>query len=53
MNYIHQLQEDIKEKTEEIARLNDIIHNLRVHMYLSKFDYPNDYINVKDVLNLL
>jgi len=44
MNYIKRLQ-------EENRQLVDTLIEMRSYLQTGKFCYPNDYVNVKDILN--
>jgi hypothetical protein len=44
MNYIKRLEKENKEMAE-------VLSELRLHLHTDKFMWPNDYINIKDVLN--
>ena len=44
MNYIKRLEKENKE-------MEEVLKELRLHLYTDKFLWPNDYINVRDVLD--
>ena len=53
MNYIKRLQYEMSRKNAEIEGLRNTIQGLKEHLCLPKFQWPNDYINVKDVFRIL
>jgi hypothetical protein len=51
-NYIHTLQDDNKELTEEVRRMREEVQLFRAHLQTAKFQGDNElsrYINVADV----
>lgn len=51
MNYIHQLQRQIKEKNQEIEGLREAIQSLREYLYHPKFQgVSSAYVNPDDIL---
>ena len=44
MNYIKQLEQENKEMAEVLSEIESYLH-------ISKFNWPNDYVNVRDILN--
>jgi len=56
MNYIHQLQGEVREKDQEIQTLREGLKDLRAYLQSDKFrcgDSLDGYVNVQDVLNRL
>lgn len=46
MNYIKRLEEENKQ-------LTDVLYEMEFYLNTDKFNWPNDYVNVKDILNRL
>jgi len=44
MNYIKRLEKENKE-------MGEVLQELRLYLHTDKFHWPDDYVNVKDVLN--
>ena len=53
MNYIKKLENDNKELSAELIGMKATIQNIREHLSLNKFEWPNDYIQVKDILSII
>ena len=52
MNYIKKLQQEVKEKDEQIQILESRIRTFQSHLDHAKFKGPgNDYIQTQDVRN--
>jgi len=49
MNYIHQLQTRIAELEAAQAAAQAAIQELRQHLALAKFDWPDNYISTVDL----
>jgi hypothetical protein len=46
MNYIKRLEEENKEMASVLAEIES-------YLYTDKFRWPNDYVNVNDILNMI
>ena len=53
MNYIRKLKNDNKELSAELIGLKAILQNIKEHLALNKFEWPNDYIQVNDILGII
>ena len=46
MNYIKRLEKENKE-------MADVLREMEIYLNTEKFNWPNDYVNVNDILNRL
>jgi flagellar biosynthesis chaperone FliJ len=56
MNYIHQLQNEVKENRDALQDFREALQDLRAYLQSDKFrcgDSLDGYVNVQDVLNRL
>lgn len=52
-NYIKKLEASLKESGVKEAGLAAIIHDIRVYLSSDKFHWPNDSVNVNDILRII
>ena len=53
MNYIKRLEYDNRVKAAEIVGYDSIIQDIRRYLGSEKFGWPNNFVNVQDILRMI
>jgi len=53
MNYIKRLEAENLEKGAEIVGYAHIIEEIKRYLALPKFNWPEDWVNIKDILRII